>query len=197
METMCGRGLGEVDKRGWERYLVVGDEHGCFPAIEVAAARPGSVTGLALGHPALSYRRHGERAPIRGEVIEAFNRMANLDYRSYARAMTQLTQDAWDDEIAEEYIRRVPQELTLAYLPVMEQYATEGKLEPMIRDLDRPLLFAKHEGCLAWTDEGWEDAVAAFPEATTMSVPEKPSVSADFARALREFCEGLDWGGDG
>lgn len=194
MQAMRDRGLKEIDRHGWESYLIVGDEHGCFPAIEVASARPEPLVGLALGHPALSYRQHGERAPINGEVIGAFNRMAELDYRSYARAMTQITQDAYDDETAEEFIRRVPQELTLAYLPVLNEYATEGKLEPMIRDLDRPLLFAKHEGCLAWTDEGWEDAVAAFPEATTMSVAQKPSASPEFAAALREFCEQLDWG---
>ncbi len=29
--------------------------------------------------------------------------------------------------------------------------------------LDCPLLFAKHEGCLASTDEGFEDAAATFP----------------------------------
>lgn len=194
MQAMRDRGLKEIDRHGWESYLIVGDEHGCFPAIEVASARPEPLVGLALGHPALSYRQHGERAPINGEVIGAFNRMAELDYRSYARAMTQITQDAYDDETAEEFIRRVPQELTLAYLPVLNEYATEGKLEPMIRDLDRPLLFAKHEGCLAWTDEGWEDAVAAFPEATTMSVAQKPSASPEFAAALREFCDQLDWG---
>ena len=29
--------------------------------------------------------------------------------------------------------------------------------------LDCPLLFAKHEGCLASTDEGFEDVAATFP----------------------------------
>jgi hypothetical protein len=29
--------------------------------------------------------------------------------------------------------------------------------------LDCPLLFAKHDGCLASTDEGLEDAAATFP----------------------------------
>jgi hypothetical protein len=61
--------------------------------------------------------------------------------------------------------------------------------EQLIREVDVPLFLAKHEGCLGSTEEGFEDAVAAFPTARTISVPEAPSVSRDFARALREFCE--------
>jgi hypothetical protein len=66
------------------------------------------------------------------------------------------------------------------------------QLERLIRSLDAPLLFAKHEGCLAWTDEGWEDMVAAFPEARTMETDLKPSCSPEFAEALRSFCSSLD-----
>jgi hypothetical protein len=58
----------------------------------------------------------------------------------------------------------------------------------VLRRLDVPLLFAKHEGCLASTDEGWEDMLAAFPDAQTVSVGQAPTVSADFAEALRSFC---------
>ena len=54
-----------------------------------------------------------------------------------------------------------------------------------------PLLFAKHEGCLVASDEGFEDAVTAFPNARAMAVPEAPSVSSDFAQALRAFCDEL------
>lgn len=42
-----------------------------------------------------------------------------------------------------------------------------------------PFLFAKHEG--------FHDAAAAFPHARTVSVPEAPSVSSEFAEALRSF----------
>jgi hypothetical protein len=61
-------------------------------------------------------------------------------------------------------------------------------IEVPLRELGVPLLFAKHEGCLGSTEEGWEDAVAAFPEAHTLSVRETPTVSAQFAEALRTFC---------
>jgi hypothetical protein len=46
--------------------------------------------------------------------------------------------------------------------------------------LDCPLPFVKHEGCLMSTEEGWEDAVAAVPDA--------PPVSHEFAEVLRRFC---------
>ena len=61
------------------------------------------------------------------------------------------------------------------------------QFEETLRQLDVPLLFAKHDGCLGNTDEGFEDAVAAFPEARTVSCPEAPSVSPGFALALRSF----------
>jgi hypothetical protein len=50
------------------------------------------------------------------------------------------------------------------------------------------MLFAEHEGCLLHTPEGYEDAVAAFPEARRVAVTEKPSTSAVFADALQAFC---------
>ena len=57
--------------------------------------------------------------------------------------------------------------------------------------LTAPMLLAKHEGCLLFTDEGFEDAVAAFPGARVVTCGEKPSTSADFVPVLREFCAQL------
>jgi hypothetical protein len=54
--------------------------------------------------------------------------------------------------------------------------------------LDCPLLFAKHEGCLASTDEGFEEAAATFLEARLVSVTDAPLTSPEFAEALRPFC---------
>jgi hypothetical protein len=51
-----------------------------------------------------------------------------------------------------------------------------------------PMLFARHEGCLMFTVEGYADAIAAFPAAHTASTSEKPSASPAFAEALRSFC---------
>jgi hypothetical protein len=63
--------------------------------------------------------------------------------------------------------------------------------EHLIREVDAPLLFCKHEGCIGSTEEGFEDAVAAFPHARVVSAPEAPCVSMEFADALREFCGDL------
>jgi len=51
------------------------------------------------------------------------------------------------------------------------------------------MLLAKHEGCLMNTDEGFEDAVAALPNAAVVAVPDAPCTSTEFAAALRDFCE--------
>jgi hypothetical protein len=64
-------------------------------------------------------------------------------------------------------------------------------MESLITSLEVPLLLAKHDGCLGWTDVGWEDAVAAFSDATTMKTSEKPSCSPALADALRSFCSAL------
>jgi hypothetical protein len=61
----------------------------------------------------------------------------------------------------------------------------------LLAQVECPLLFAKHEGCLGSTDEGFEDAAAAFPEARTISVPDAPVASGEFAEALREFCSAV------
>jgi hypothetical protein len=59
----------------------------------------------------------------------------------------------------------------------------------LLTRLDCPLLFAKHEGCLMSTEEGFDDAAAAFPQARTVSTIEAPLSSEKFADAVRAFCE--------
>ncbi len=167
--------------------MIVGDEFGGFTAVLVAAADPERVAGLAYGHACLSLGTPS----LNEEVMSAFTSLAQMDYRTYVRHLTQLTQDAYDDETADEYLRRVPKEMTIAYLPSVMS-AAGVNLEPVLRDLDRPLLLAEHEGCLAWTEEGFKRAIAAFPEAKVVSTPVKCSVSPAFAEALRDFCAELD-----
>jgi pimeloyl-ACP methyl ester carboxylesterase len=186
------RGLEELERLGWRRCVIAGDEYGGIVAAGVAAERPERVAGFAFGHACLSSDTEGERAPVQGEVMSAMGRLARTDYRSFARALTQITRDAYDDELADEYILRVPQEVTLSSLGAIFEGAGLD-LERKLRRLDCPLLFAKHDGCIGWTDEGYEDAIAAFPQATTFSTELKPSVDPEYAQVLREFCEGLDW----
>ena len=47
----------------------------------------------------------------------------------------------------------------------------------------------KHEGCLLFTPEGFDDAAAAIPRADTAATPVKPSVSPEFVPILRDFCD--------
>ena len=44
---------------------------------------------------------------------------------------------------------------------------------------------------LLFTPEGYEEAVAAFPEAARASFDLKPGVSPEFAETLRSFCQEL------
>jgi hypothetical protein len=57
--------------------------------------------------------------------------------------------------------------------------------------VDVPMLLSKHEGCLVFTAEGYEDAIRAFPEAHRTSVSQASSASDEFAAALKDFCEGV------
>jgi pimeloyl-ACP methyl ester carboxylesterase len=199
-EAVARRGLGEVDRLGWERYVVVGDELGVPAAILVAQARPHAVRGLALGHACLSFRQSGERAPINREVWAGFLQLIKVDYRSFVRANVQI----WDprrsvgegpldeDELVERWIERIPEETAIV---LAERFVTEveaaGDWEDELRELDVPFLFAQHQGCVATSAEGFEDAVAAFPEAEVARCPVSPSASPEFAHALQDFCSRL------
>jgi hypothetical protein len=187
--AVVARGLAEIERRDWDACTVVADEFGVPGAVNIAAERPETVAALALGHACLSLTERGDRASINGDVMGAMRKLSDVDYRTYARHMTQVTQGAYDEETADQYIARVPQELSEGFQTAVFEASTE--MDSRLKALDVPLLLAKHEGCLAWTDEGWEDVVTAFPEATTMATKEKPSCSPEFAAALRAFCEAL------
>jgi pimeloyl-ACP methyl ester carboxylesterase len=185
------RALAELDARGWERFVAVGDEIGAAQAIRVAGRRPDAVEAIALGHPALSLRSQGDRSPLNGDVVTALVQMARTEYRSYVRALSQLTQNAYDDELADLYMERVSPETIEAYMDALFGADAQEDLEPTLRSLEAPMLLVEHEGCLMWTREGWDDVTAAFPDARTASMELKPSVNPEFAVLLREFCASL------
>lgn len=190
-QAIVDRGVAEIERRNWDRCVVVGDEAGAPQAVRVAAARPENVAALALGHAALSFETDGSRAPINGEVTAALAKVARTDYRSYVRALTQVTQQAYDDEFAELYMSRVPQEVAETYIEVLLGRRSAERVEPSLRALGLPLLLVEHKGCLMWTREGFEDAERAFPDADTASVELKPSVNPEFAKLLKDFCAKL------
>jgi pimeloyl-ACP methyl ester carboxylesterase len=189
-KAIIARGVEEIRKRDWEGCVIVGDEAGAPQAAHVAALNPGVTEGLVLGHATLTFDRHGPRRAMNGDLFDALLQLAHTDYRSYVRALSQITQHAYDDELTEQYMERVSQETAIEYLENLLVTRAEG-IEPLLRSLDVPLLLVQHRGCLGWTAEGFEDAVAAFPEAMTGSVDSKASCDPQFAELIREFCEGL------
>ena len=188
-EVIAARGVEEIEKRGWDRCVVVGDEVGAASAVHVAGQAPERIAGLALGHAALSFVRSGPRAAINGEVTEGLAQVARTDYRSFVRALSQATQGAYDEDFVQQYMERVPQDYSSRWIDTLLLRAESEDLEPILRSVDAPMLLVEHHDCLMWTREGFEDAAAALPDATTASMVLKPSVSPEFAELLREFCE--------
>jgi pimeloyl-ACP methyl ester carboxylesterase len=191
-EAVARRGLEEVERLGWERFFVVADEFGVAAATSLALEVKDRIEGIALGHARLSNSLEGKRPAVNRQVHQACVSMMKTDYRTFVRQLFKLTggEDSaggFGDDLAEAYMARVPLELDL---PFWERRSFEGEriAERMERLRGLPTLLARHKGCLLFTDEGFEDAVAAFPEAVAVTCPEKPGTSPDFAIALREFC---------
>lgn len=188
LAAMVRRGVEEVQRLAWPDCVVVGDEFGSVTAVHIAAALPVPVVGLALGHACISFDRHDPRPALNAEVVHTFGRMLEVDYRTYARHFTQMTRSAYDDELADRFLARVPHEIARSYKGVWLREA--GPLRELIEQVGAPLLLAKHEDCLGFTDDGFAAAVAAFPQAEAISCGVKPSASGDFAEALARFCAG-------
>jgi pimeloyl-ACP methyl ester carboxylesterase len=186
--AVAERGIDELDRRGWERCVIVGDEFGAVTAALLASMAPERTAALALGHPSLSLGRDPPRAALTGDVLEAFESMASTNYRAYARALTQVTQGSYDDDVAERYIERVPQDVAASYEACLNVDAPGERTEETLTGLDIPLLLAEHRSCLIWTRESFEDVTARFPTARTCSCEDKPSVSPVFVEALRDLC---------
>jgi pimeloyl-ACP methyl ester carboxylesterase len=194
-EAVVARGAAEIERRGWDHCVVVGDDFGSVFATLVAAAQRPRVVGLALGHACLSHRLGGPRPTMNAEIAELSRRLLDVDFRAFIRQDVVI----WDtrpghsvpsaEELVEEMTRRVPREHAIRLLEELEAGIEEGgaSLEPFLRELDLPLLLAQHEDCVVFTPHGFEDFVTVFPDATALATHASPCMSADFAAALREF----------
>jgi pimeloyl-ACP methyl ester carboxylesterase len=192
--AVAKRGLEELERRGWERCVVVVDEFGAVAAAHLASMRPDVIEAVAFGHARLSNSIEGERAPINREILAAVNQLARHDRRTFVRQFFRLTQGeqlsgGYGEELVEAYLDRVPGDLMIFFFET--RLEAGDVIEPSLRSLEVPFLFAKHDGCLMFTDEGYADALAAFPEASAVEVMEKPSASPDFARAVQELWQRL------
>jgi hypothetical protein len=186
--TIIARALLEADRRGWDSYVVVCDGSALPTGVRVAHARPACVEAMALGHARLVNRLEGDRPTVNREVMDAFDQLAESNFADFVRfGLTQVTHGSIGDELAAQMLERVPIDLGRTVWGM--NLRDPEPWEDLIRELDVPLLFAEHEGCLGENHEGFEEAVAAFPEARTVSMPDAPAVSSEFADALRSFCE--------
>jgi hypothetical protein len=181
------RALGELDRHGWESCLVVTDARGAATAVAVASERRSSVLGLAIGHASLSKSTEGDRPPERAGIWDALVQLAKQGNETFVRyGIAQATRGGFDEETARRMIERFPDMDVVAAM--VEALGRDP--EPIgdhLAALDLPLLLAKHEGCLGSTDEGFDDIVAAFPDAETVVCAEACSSSPAFADAIRRF----------
>ena len=190
-ELVVKRALEEVEKLSWDSYFVVGDAWGTATAVRVAAARPEPVVGVALGHASLGYHQEGARPAVNKEVTAAMTQLLRSDFDSFVRyGMTQFTQGSFDEETSERIVARFPP-MEIASHVWEANVARPEPIGGLLGQLDVPILLAKHKGCLVFTEEGYEDAVRAMPDARRTSVGRAPSASEEFAAALRDFCKGV------
>jgi pimeloyl-ACP methyl ester carboxylesterase len=190
-DACAARGLAQIDTLGWERFVVVADSHGAPTAVRIVEARRDAVRGFALGHASLSQATEGERAPMRAEVWAVLGQLASQGRESFVRyGLAQMTRGGVDDELAAEMVERF-HDMDLVAAMVDALGREPEPVGDQLAEFKLPLLFAKHEGCLGRTDEGFEDIVAAFPGADTVICPETCASSPAFAEALKRFCASL------
>ena len=186
-DAIIDRALLELERREWDACFMAGDSWGNHTVVHAASEWDGKVIGIALGHARLSDRTDCERPPVNRVVWDAMGQLLQNDYGAFVRyGLTQLTQGSMGDELAKRMLERIPTDIAQEAFDRMLN--DPESIQERLREMDAPLLFAKHEGCLSATEEGFADAVAAFPHARTVSLPQAPTVSAEFADALRSFC---------
>lgn len=186
LESTVQRGVDELNRRGWNDAVLVGDQFGSGLAVFVARAWEGTVRGLALGHACLHYRREGPRPAI-SEAVAAFQlQLTQVGPAAAEQMFVQGLELTYGADVAAGIRERLSPTFTSQYTQLLLEH-DDAELGEPLRELDVPLLFVQHRDCPLWTDEGFEDAVAAFPDAKTLATVDNPGSSPEFAEALREF----------
>lgn len=193
-EATARRGLEEVDRRGWDSFIIAADEFAVATASHLAAAAGDRLRGIALGHGRVSNSVDGPRPAINSAVLSGIQSLLRADPRAFVYQLFKLTageeiEGGYGEDLAEEWLRRVPMDVAE---PFYQARVAEGEaMAERFAALDVPMLLAQHKGCLMFTSEGFDDAVAAFPQAQVYRCDEKPSTSIAFVSVLREFCTTL------
>ena len=182
-DIMVARGVRELEEQGWSEAIVVGDQFGSALAILVAEAWGGDVRGLALGHACLTYRREGPRPAISAIAADFQLQLTQLGRAQADQMFLQGVEMTYGPDVADGIRARLSPSFTQEYAQLL--------LEPPLRRLAVPLFLAQHKECGLWMPEGFEDAVAAFPDARTLVTDENPGSSPEFAAELREFAEAV------
>src|SRR5215208_8451727 len=140
----------ELDARDWDSCVLVGDEFGVLNAMALAEQAPERVAALAIGHACL-YGPRAHQHDVEPEIWDAYKSLARLDYRSFARSLTHESAGSYGDDIVDQFLETIPHERLLENLALVDELLEHGsELEPMLRRLNRPLLFAHHTRCLLW-----------------------------------------------
>jgi hypothetical protein len=190
-EATARRGLEEADRRGWDSFIVVADEFGLVAASHIAVAAGERLRGIALGHARVSNTVDEPRPALNREVLLGIQSLLRTDPRTFVRQLFRMTggettEGGYGETMVEEFLRRVPMDVAE---PFYQARVAEGDaMAEQLAGLNVPMLLAQHKGCLMFTAEGFDDAVAAFPDAHVFRCDEKPSTSAEFVPVLREFC---------
>ena len=190
MGATTAAGVHELESRGWDEAIIVGDQFGAGLAVLVAEAWSGTVRGLALGHACLRYTREGPRPAISPLAADFQLQLTRLGRTQADQMFLQGIEMTYGTDVAEGIRARLSPSFTRQYTEVLLANQ-DVDLEPLLRKIGAPLLLAQHKECGLWMPEGFEDAVAAFPEARTLVVDENPGSSPEFAAALREFAEAV------
>jgi hypothetical protein len=185
--ALIGRAVAEVEAAGGDRFVVLADAWAVPLAVQLARARPGQVAAMALGHPALSTSRDGDRPAVSPAVYDAVTQLVRNDAPTFLRhGVVQVTRGSADEDLAERIIERVPQDRVAEYWDLLTQPAAFGD---ELAALGVPLLLAAHRDCLMHTEEGFADAVEGLDHVRALVVDEAPCASPAFAEAVRELCE--------
>jgi hypothetical protein len=185
-KAIADRGLREIESLGWEKFFVVADGWAIAPAVRLAEQVPGRIMGLALGHARLSDRTEGPRAPTSKAVYEGMTELIDKDAIAFVRhGIVQSTRGSVDEDLAKEMVERFPEEVIRAG---WRELTRDEEFGDRLHALGLPMLLGKHQECLMSTEEGFQDAVAAFPDARTVATGGACCVDAAFAEALHSFC---------